>query len=292
LFEGKIEAKKMKKRLQDITDFILLGNFFIATCAVMQALQTCKLRYLSISGTPLLLFVFCGTFILYNIHKPITYWLKKEFTLNPRFQNVKRFEGPLSILTFVGTFICFDCFFLFKQSGQQAVMISGILSLAYVLPFFKGKRLRDFPFLKIILISLVWAYVCVVLPVATVGRGWGLPESLMFLEKAFFIFALTIPFDIRDMKWDAETGVKTIPLSIGAEKAKRCASFAIIASFTIMFLLSYFGVYSLKQYVIISISLILSEYLIHKTQAENTNLFFYGLIDGQLIIQGALIWLI
>jgi 4-hydroxybenzoate polyprenyltransferase len=281
----------MIKRLKGITDFLLLGNFFIATCAVMQALQTCKLRYLSISGTPVLVFIFCGTFILYNIHKPITYWLKKEFALNPRFQHVKRFEGPLSILTVFAALTCFNCFFLFKQSGQQAVMISAILSLAYILPIFKGKRLRDFPFLKIILISVVWAYVCVVLPVATVGRGWGLPESLMFLEKAFFIFAITIPFDIRDMKWDAETGVKTIPLSIGAEKAKRWASYAIISSLFIVCLLSYFGVYGFKQYVILSISLILSEYLIHKTQADNSNLFYYGLIDGQLILQGVLIWL-
>jgi 4-hydroxybenzoate polyprenyltransferase len=281
----------MIKRLQGITDFLLLGNFFIATCAVMQALQTCKLRYLSISGTPVLVFIFCGTFILYNIHKPITYWLKKEFALNPRFQHVKRFEGPLSILTFVAVFICFDCFFLFKQSGQQAVIISAVLSLAYILPIFKGKRLRDFPFLKIILIALVWAYVCVVLPVATVGRGWGMPESLMFLEKAFFIFAITIPFDIRDMKWDAETGVKTIPLSIGAEKAKQWASYAIIGSLSIVSLLSYFGVYDFKQYVILNISLILSEYIIHKTKAESSNLFYYGLIDGQLILQGVLIWL-
>jgi 4-hydroxybenzoate polyprenyltransferase len=282
----------MKKRLQDTTDFILLGNFFIAFCAVMQALQTCKLRYLSISGTPVLVFIFCGTFILYNIHKPITYWLKKEFALNPRFQNVKRFEGPLSILTVFATLTCFNCFFLFKQSGQQAVMVSGALSLAYVLPFFKGKRLRDFPFLKIILISVVWAYVCVVLPVATVGRGWGLPESLMFLEKAFFIFAITIPFDIRDMTWDAATGVKTIPLSIGAEKAKRWASYAILGALSIVSILTYFGVYNFKQYVILSISLSISEILIHRTKAENTNLFFYGLIDGQLILQGALVWFI
>jgi 4-hydroxybenzoate polyprenyltransferase len=280
----------MKKRLHDVTDFILLGNFFIALGAVMQALQTCKLRYLSISGTPLLIFIFCGTFLLYNIHKPVTYWLKKEFISNPRFQTTKRFEGPLSILTFIAALICLDCFFLFKQSGQHAVVISGVMSLAYVLPFFKGKRLRDYPYLKVILIGVVWAYVCVVIPVATVGRGWGLPESLMFLEKFLFIFALTIPFDIRDMAWDAQTGVKTIPLSIGAEKAKRWASYAIIASLSIVFLLSYFGVYLLNQYIIISVSLILSEYLIHKTKQDNSNIFFYGLLDGQLILQGVLIW--
>jgi 4-hydroxybenzoate polyprenyltransferase len=281
----------MRKGLQYIVDFILLGNFFIAACATLQTLQTCKLRYFSVAGSPVLVFVFCGTFLLYNIHKPITYWLKKEFIVNPRFQNTKRFEAPLSILTFVAALICFNCFFLFKQTGQQAVMISGALSLAYVLPFLKGKRLRDLPYLKIIIISLVWAFVCVVLPTSIVGRGWALPESLMFLEKALFIFALTIPFDIRDMKWDAETGVKTIPLSIGIEKAKRWSSYAIIGSFFLVIILSYFGVYSLKQYMALSISLILSEYLIQKTQVKNSNLFFYGLIDGQLMLQSLLIWL-
>jgi 4-hydroxybenzoate polyprenyltransferase len=282
----------MKKVLQDIIDFILLGNFFIAACATMQTLQTCKLRYFSVAGSPVLVFVFCATFLLYNIHKPITYWLKKEFITNPRFQNAKRFEAPLSILTFIAALICFNCFFLFKQTGQQTVIISGVLSLAYVLPFVKGKRLRDVPYLKIILISIVWSLVCVMLPVSIVGRGWGLPESLMFLEKAFYIFALTIPFDIRDMKWDGETSVKTIPLSIGVEKTKRCASFAIVVSFSIVCVLSYFSVYTLNQYIVLSISLILSEYLIHKTRLEHSNLFFYGLIDGQLIFQSLLIWFI
>jgi 4-hydroxybenzoate polyprenyltransferase len=282
----------MKKGLQNIVDFILLGNFFIAACATMQTLQTCKLRYFSVAGSPVLIFVFCATFLLYNIHKPITYWLKKEFIANPRFQNTKRFEAPLSILTFVAALICFECFFLFKQTGQQTVIISGTLSLAYVIPFLKGKRLRDVPYLKIILISVVWALVCVMLPVSIVGRGWGIPESLMFLEKAFYIFALTIPFDIRDMKWDAETGVKTIPLSIGAEKAKLWASYAIVASFSIVCVLSYFSVYTLNQYIVIIFSLILSEYLIHKTQADNSNLFYYGLIDGQLIVQSLLIWFV
>jgi 4-hydroxybenzoate polyprenyltransferase len=281
----------MKKGLQYIIDFILLGNFFIAACATMQTLQTCKLRYYSVAGSPILVFVFCATFLLYNIHKPITYWLKKEFIVNPRFQNTKRFEAPLSILTFVATLICFDCFFLFKQTGQQTVMISSAISLAYVLPFLKGKRLRDLPYLKIILISFVWALVCVMLPVSIVGRGWGMPESLMFLEKAFYIFALTIPFDIRDMKWDAETGVKTIPLSIGIEKAKLWASYSIVASFSIVCVLSYFSVYTLNQYIVISFSLILSEYLIHKTNINDSNIFFYGLIDGQLMLQSLLIWL-
>ncbi len=282
----------MKKELQDVIDFLLLGNFFIAACAAMQALQTCKLRYYSVAGSPILVFVFCATFLLYNIHKPVTYWLNKEFIANPRFQNAKRFEGFLSILTFVATLVCLDCFFLFKQTGQLTVIISGVLSIAYVLPFLKGKRLRDLPYLKIILISVVWAIVSVILPISLVGRGWGMPESLMFLEKIFFIFALTIPFDIRDMGWDAETGVKTIPLSIGSEKAKRLASYAIIASFLIVCVLSYFNVYTLNQYIVLSISLILSEYLIHKTQTNESNLFFYGFIDGQLLFQSFLIWLV
>jgi 4-hydroxybenzoate polyprenyltransferase len=282
----------MKKGLQHIIDFILLGNFFIAACATMQTLQTCKLRYYSVAGSPILVFVFCATFFLYNIHKPITYWLKKEFITNPRFQNAKRFEAPLSILTFVAALICLNCFFLFKQTGQQAVIISSVLSMAYVLPFLRGKRLRDLPYLKIILISTVWAIVCVMLPISLIGRGWGLPESLMFLEKIFFIFALTIPFDIRDMVWDAETGVKTIPLSIGSEKAKRWASYSIIASFSIVCVLSYFNVYTLNQYIVLSISLALSEHLIHKTQTNKSNLFFYGFIDGQLLFQSLLIWLV
>ena len=282
---------KMKKTILYLLDFVLLGNFFIALCATAQALQTCKLRYFSVAGSPVLIFIFCATFLLYNIHKPITYLLKKEFITNSRFINAKRFEAPLSILSFIAALVCLDSFFIFKPTGQHAVIACSVLSAAYVLPILKGKRLRDVPYFKIFLISIGWAYVCVVLPVATVGRGWGLPETLMFIEKAAFIFALTIPFDIRDKVWDAQTGVKTIPLSIGTEKAKRWASYALIASFSIVFILSFFSVYNLKQYAALSISIVVSEYCVHQTKEDSSNLYFYGLIDGAMLLQSLLVGL-
>lgn len=36
----------------------------------------------------------------------------------------------------------------------------------------------------------------------------------MLVERFFFVFAITIPFDIRDIEADKQAGLKTIPLLI------------------------------------------------------------------------------
>ena len=65
-----------------IINFLLYGNVFIALCAYSQTVQTC--RFLgddNVSQSVLPIFVAAATFFLYNIHKPITFFLKKQLIL-------------------------------------------------------------------------------------------------------------------------------------------------------------------------------------------------------------------
>ena len=50
----------------------------------------------------------------------------------------------------------------------------------------------------------------------------------MLLERFLFVFAITIPFDIRDMEIDIKEGLKTIPVIMGKKKAMMIANILLV----------------------------------------------------------------
>jgi len=97
-----------------------------------------------------------------------------------------------------------------------------ILGLLYN-SFFLDVYIRKIPLLKVFYVGLVWALM----------NCWlTLPEFNVpiFLISFFFIAALVLPFDIRDMKVDT---VKTFPTIIGVQNTKYIA-YALIFISTIL----------------------------------------------------------
>jgi 4-hydroxybenzoate polyprenyltransferase len=274
-------------------NFILYGNIFIALCAFTQTLQTyCFLEHGKPPLSILSFFVAAATFFLYNIHKPITFFLKKQFAENQRFLKTKMFSTPLSILTALSGIFCFYAFFQIQRATQLSLIVAVVLSLAYVLPVLGRLRLRDLPYVKIFTIAFVWAFVTVILPVCELGQTINIGVSLMFLERALFIFALTIPFDIRDMDWDERANLKTIPLSIGIAKAQYLAILCLIICVGLDFILNRLTIYDFKTIIILNISYLISSIAIYATKENRSDYYFYGLIDGMMLMQSLVIILI
>ena len=291
--------EKLKKVAQQILDFILYGHVFVALCATFSTLGTIKLlnstNIFSLKEWGLACFVGAATFFLYNLHKPVTYFLRKQFMENQRFARTKAFEIPLSILSILAAILGFFYFFQLKQTSQILLIGTGILSLGYVLPILrKGRRLRDVGLLKIFLIVFVWAVVTVFLPFLEINKA---PKSavflsLMCLERMCFIFALCIPFDIRDMDWDSRTNLKTIPLSIGTKKAKITGYFALILSISISYLLMNHNLYSKMQFLGLANVYSSTVFIISKAHKNQDDYFFYGGVDGMILAQSLAIILI
>jgi len=88
--------------------------------------------------------------------------------------------------------------------------IMGLFYVVYVVRFIpynnKWLALRDIPFLKIFVIAFVWALVTGLLPLISSKDLIQINlQHILFLTKQFlFVVAITIPFDIRDMKYDVE----------------------------------------------------------------------------------------
>ena len=284
--------EKLKHALRQVVDFTLYGHVFIALCAAFSTLATLKL----LDSTPVLrlddgglpCFVGAATFFLYNLHKPVTYFLRKQFKENQRFMRTKAFEIPLSILSVLAVIFCLYYFFQLKMDSQIVLVGTAFLSLGYVLPILgKGRRLRDVAFLKIFLIAFVWAIITVVLPFSEIQNNSknGLLLSFIFLERMCFIFTLCLLFDIRDMDWDSRTNVKTVPLSIGSQNAKIMGFVALIVSLSISYLLFNENIYNKMQFLGLAIVYLSTAFVVAKTHKNRTDYFFYGGVDGMILCQ-------
>ncbi len=94
-----------------------------------------------------------------------------------------------------------------------------VLGLLYN-SFFLENYIRKIPFLKVFYVGLVWALVNCWLTLPQ----FNLP---IFLISFFFITALVLPFDIRDMKSDT---VETFPKLIGIQNTKYIAYILVFVS--------------------------------------------------------------
>ena len=153
-------------------------------------------------------------------------------------------------------------------------------------PFFGNKRrLRDFDQIKIYLIAGVWAFVTVFLPFLNSGQELNLAIILMILERGLFIFAITLPFDIRDLNVDNHGDVKTIPAVIGIEKTKKLGYGILVLCLALALCNYYLGLYDLKILIGLSISYLTSAWLISFSSTERHDYFYSALMDGTMIIQ-------
>jgi 4-hydroxybenzoate polyprenyltransferase len=95
-----------------------------------------------------------------------------------------------------------------------------LLAIAYSAPLFrtKGKkvRLKEVFFIKTPLLALVWALTTTVIPL--VEQNISLLSSFVWwqiLSRTLFIFALCIPFEMRDINVDRKNEISTLAVAHG-----------------------------------------------------------------------------
>ncbi len=273
----------MGKLLTDFINLILYGNFWIAFGAVAMTFQTQYLFEIKPNFTPLIGLVFFATLFIYAAHRIIGLQKVKAFSDKGRFLVISKYKHHIFFYAFLGFVGSVICFFYVSLAVQLAIILPALISLGYVLPFLKGKkRLRDINTIKIFLVALVWAWVTVLLPLIESNIiDWQIIISV-FLERACFIFAITLPFDIRDWKVDKHTGVKTIPVILGIKQSKKLAFF-LLAVVQILSIWNY-GHNSFGIQLGIFLALGITAYFISIAEEKEDDYFFTGLLDGTMII--------
>ena len=201
--------------MKSIIRFLVYSNIWVAFCAFGLTVSTEVL--FGTTNSKVSQFVFFATIFTYNFQRVVR--LKKEQKYASKdWLNQHRLAVYLLIL--VGGAISLYRFIDFRSSTQIAIIFSGVLSVLY--PF----GLRRIPFLKIFIISLVWAISTLLLLVLENNIPISQNIVLHLIGRFLFVFAITIPFDIRDLKYDAQN-LRTIPLFFGILKSQFITVFAL-----------------------------------------------------------------
>lgn len=271
-------------------NFVLYSNIFIAVCAIAMTIQTYWVLGIESRTSPALLgLVFFSTWVIYALHRLVSL-SKVDKSLNiTRFKVIGHYHKHIQLYSVAATVGLAICFFNLARTTQLALVLPAILSLGYVLPFLgkQKKRLRDIHFIKIFLIAVVWSYVTVLLPVLEHQLVFDWNIGGMLAERMLFIFIITLPFDLRDWEIDQHNNVHTIPAVIGAKKTVWLGMVLLLIWLAITF-----DLYNNNIWSALFITAFLTSILLGLSPNQKKDYFFTGLVDGTMILQAALVYLL
>lgn len=91
--------------------------------------------------------------------------------------------------------------------------------------------LRRVPGIKPVTVGVAWGVATAVLPAVAAGSAWGTGWVWRLAAvNALLIAGLTIPFDVRDLRHDAERGVATLATAAGPTAATLLAAALVLAA--------------------------------------------------------------
>jgi len=283
-----------------LADTYVYGNVHIALAAVSLTLFTRDILQLPMR-TPFVLFVFCGTLFFYTVQRLLGMLTEKNIhaVFRRHYWNSEHRRLLFVIALISGAATAWMYFDLLLISQVLAV-IPGLLSLTYalrIIPTGKGWiRPREIPGVKVFIVALVWGITGALIPAAAGGKtglAWSSgPVLLWFAGVTAMIFALTVPFDIRDLNYDGKR-LRTFPALLGIRGAIALSVF-VLALFPICAILirQYYGIVTPTGIVTIIAWSILSAIVIVGSTPKRHEFYYSFLIDGLIVLLWPLLLLV
>ena len=261
------------KYLSHFFNFIIYSNIFVAFCVLSLTLSSeilLKTNYFSKISE----FVFFSTLFIYNFQRIIR--IRKGQNHSRKNWTYKN-KNLIYLLMTIGSVMSFYRFIDFNLNTQIAIVISGVLSILY--PF----GIRKVPFSKIFVISLVWTISTMLLLVLENKIEISQNIILHLLSRFLFVFAITIPFDVRDIKYD-QNNLKTIPIVFGVKKSIIISLVSLLISEVIFVYLNIKHLLSLTIFIGIIPTYIFSIYLIINSSNKESDFYFSFWVESLSII--------
>jgi len=273
----------VKNLWQHITNFYIYSSIHIGFCSVYLYLFTVERFDLDVDFK-YMLFTFASTIFIYSIHRLIGINKVKKFAHKGRFAVIEQFKNHILIYAILSFIACCYLFFNFGWDRITIIAGAGLISVLYTIPIFgKSMRLRDFSFIKIFLIAIVWSYVTGVVPMYENEISLT-PIIIYFVEIVLFFIAITIPFDIRDYYVDYANKVGTIPTLLGRRKSIYLALFLLMFSTCLDLTLYFrFDTLAIGTFCIV-FTYIVTAGIIYSIRNKESDYYFSGLLDTSIMI--------
>ena len=284
----------IKRTFRQSLDFLLFSNIFIALCAVAQAAVTYHLLGARCDEYVLAL-LFCSTLALYNFSM---FLAKPANPKNSPFRRVRWiFDNyrMMITITLVAILSIIPLLFFLTTASKLLLLFLGAISVAYNIPLFSMNDqkfgLRNVPGLKLFLIALIWSLSCVLLPIVEISNRHlitvSASDTIVLIAKRFlFVCAITVPFDIRDLFQDKKYELKTIPVVFGERKAYLFCQLLLVIY---LLLLLMFTRSVDAHFVGLTLTIILTGWLIFKAEFEKNEYYYFLYLDGTMILQFVMI---
>lgn len=229
------------------------------------------------------MFVFLSTIVVYNAQR--MFKLKEHPKTDWMLWLRKHYKAMVITLVILGTGALYFLYDLLSFNAETMGLL-GVVAFfsAFYIVRVAGKNLRTIPYIKIHVISITWSLVIIVFPL--------LNESLnahvfgFGLAHYYFVLAVTIPFDIRDLKYD-DSSYRTIPQVFGVKGAKLISILSLIIFSGIMINIQHDlkgnGLFWLTQLIIVI--------LVLGMDRKRGDFYCAGIIDGAIALLGISYWL-
>ncbi|WP_242691596.1 UbiA family prenyltransferase [Desertivirga arenae] len=193
----------------------------------------------------------------------------------------------MTTITLIAVISIIPLAFFLSPASQVLMFFLGVIAVAYNLPLFtmndKKFGLRNIPGLKLFLIALIWSLSCVLVPIIETGMPVRTSDTIVLIAKRFlFIAAITVPFDIRDLYQDKSYDLKTIPVMLGEKKAYLFCQFLLLIYISLLLL---FTKTVDADFIGISLTIILTGWLIFKSNIKKNEYYYFLYLDGTMILQ-------
>jgi 4-hydroxybenzoate polyprenyltransferase len=237
--------------------------------------------------TLLHVFIFSSTLVVYNAH----YLLKRSREeVSDRFAWSQHYKLWHFLFLAAGSIGCVWSLFHLNNDILVACGVLGVLSFAYslpMLPFASKKSLREFGWVKIIILTAVWTIVTSVLPMLYHQVSLN-AYPFEILLRFVFLFTLCVAFDIRDMQTDLEAGISTLPNLIGIKNSYRLMDIALVL-FATLSVVQYFRYPSAVRLGGELVAAVVTRLVIQYSKYHPSDRVYLGLVDGMMLLYAMLV---
>jgi len=281
--------------IKKLVIFFIESNLYIALVATFFTLETQILLGLELQFHPYLFIIFFATFFDYNLHRLYTLKYSETALKSDKYSWLNQHQKLFYTLMILASLGFIACLFVADRRVILSLLPFAVSTIMYSIPLipYHGRfiRLRDVPYLKAFIISLNWTFITFLLPYVKSETSIPIIDfTILNVLRFLWIFALCLPFDIRDIESDLSYGLKTIPNQLGAIRSLVLASICNIASGVIAML--YFGWMHQYHFVFaFGLISIFTHVVLNNSKLKSYKYYHWGIVDGCLLLHFLIVYL-
>lgn len=271
--------------LKKVFDFFVFSNLFIAVCAVVITRHTASLFNRSVDNN-LLYFIFSGALCSYSFH-----WY---FTPNYPTQSLKTKWSIIHKKLLLAFFFCalLSAFFFsyWLLRFWDCLLFTAVLPFIYSapkIPYKPFSLLKNRAYGKTFFLASAWTHITVILPLVLAQTEWQTSHYLFAVHRFFFIYAICILFDYRDIEEDRKENIKSLTTSLDDRGVKAVFWSCLIISFASGMDLPVTS-FPLTTVALLIIPVIIVALLYSRAVKKPSDYLYYFTLDGLMMLSGLL----